>query len=71
MSRSTPLPAERVRAWWNYAARSARAAIGLPDYDTYLAHMRQHHPEHLPMDRQRFFHERMQARYGRGRSRCC
>ena len=71
MSRSTPSPAERLRAWWGYAARTARAAIGLPDYATYVAHMRTHHPDRPPMDRDAFFRERMEARYGRGRSRCC
>lgn len=71
MSRSTPSPAERLRACWHYAARMARAAIGLPDYDTYVAHVRAHHPDQAPMDRDAFFRERMEARYGRGRSRCC
>lgn len=71
MSRSTPSPAERLRAWWEVAARTARAAIGLPDYDTYVAHMRAHHPDRSPMARDAFFRERMEARYGRGRSRCC
>lgn len=71
MSRSMPSPAEALRRWWSIAARAARAAIGLPDYDTYLAHVRRHHPGAMPMDREAFFRERMQARYGRGRSRCC
>lgn len=71
MSRSTPSPAERLRAWWDYAARMARAAVGLPDYDTYVAHVRVRHPDAVPMDREAFFRERMQARYGKGRSRCC
>lgn len=71
MSRSTPSPAERLRRGWRFAARMARAAIGLPDYDAYVAHIRAHHPEAAPMQREAFFRERMQARYGRGRSRCC
>jgi uncharacterized short protein YbdD (DUF466 family) len=71
MSRSTPSPAERLRRAWSFAARLARAAIGLPDYDAYVAHVRARHPDSTPMDREAFFRERMQARYGRGRSRCC
>ncbi len=71
MSRSIPSPAERLRAAWHYAERMARSAIGLPDYDTYVAHVRAHHPDQAPMDRDTFFRERMEARYGRGRSRCC
>jgi uncharacterized short protein YbdD (DUF466 family) len=71
MSRSMPSPAERLRRAWAFAARLARAAIGLPDYDTYVAHVRDRHPDAVPMERDAFFRERMQARYGRGRSRCC
>lgn len=71
MSRSMPSPARRLLACWNYAAQMARSAIGLPDYDTYVAHVRTHHPGQVPMDREAFFRERMEARYGRGRSCCC
>lgn len=51
--------------------RAARLAVGVPDYDRYVAHLRSRHPGVEPMGREAFFHERMQARYGRGRSRCC
>jgi len=75
MSRSTPSPAEHAGAWlrraWTLAARTARLAVGVPDYDAYLAHVRLHHPDRAPMDRVGFFRERMTARYGAGRSRCC
>jgi len=56
---------------WQWLARTARLAIGVPDYDTYVAHVRSHHPDRAPMTREAFFVERMQARYGKGRSRCC
>jgi uncharacterized short protein YbdD (DUF466 family) len=87
MSRSNPLRAERetrrtlARAWhqawtfgarcWQTSARTARLAIGIPDYDNYLTHVRRHHPEREAMSRDAFFIERMNARYGKGRSRCC
>jgi uncharacterized short protein YbdD (DUF466 family) len=29
------------------------------------------HPDREPLDREAFFADRMQARYGRGASRCC
>ena len=57
--------------WWRTSAQTARLAIGIPDYDNYADHVRRHHPEREPMDRDAFFHERMLARYGKGRSRCC
>ena len=56
---------------WRWAARAARLAIGIPDYEAYVAHMRERHAGHPPMDRDAFMLERMQARYGRGRTRCC
>ncbi|GAB2522492.1 YbdD/YjiX family protein [Lysobacter humi (ex Lee et al. 2017)] len=51
--------------------QGARLAIGQPDYDRYVAHLRRHHPDHPIPAREAFFREREQARYGRGRSRCC
>ena len=56
---------------WRAACAMARLAIGLPDYDAYVAHMRDAHPGATPMTREAFAIERMHARYGRGRSRCC
>lgn len=56
---------------WRWLERTARLAIGVPDYAAYVAHVRSHHPERTPMSREEFFVERMQARYGKGRSRCC
>lgn len=56
---------------WRIGAQAARLAIGIPDYDNYVDHVRRRHPGREPMDRDTFFHERMQARYGKGRSRCC
>jgi uncharacterized short protein YbdD (DUF466 family) len=56
---------------WRATQQAARLAIGLPDYDAYVAHMRTRHPDTAPMTREAFAIERMQARYGRGRSRCC
>lgn len=77
MSRSMPRTelvargAHCLRIAWRIAVRSARLAIGVPDYGTYIAHCRQHHPDRVPMTRKEFFRERMDARYARGRSRCC
>lgn len=60
-----------LRTAWIWAARTARLAVGVPDYDVYVAHMRRMHPDLPPMDHAAFFAERVQARYGKGRSRCC
>ena len=71
MSPSMRSPADALRRVLAIAARGARLAIGLPDYDAYVAHLRARHPDRAPMDRAAFFRERTAARYGRGRSRCC
>ncbi|MFC3550143.1 YbdD/YjiX family protein [Lysobacter cavernae] len=60
-----------LATWWRASARTARLAIGIPDYDNYAEHIRRNHPERTPMTRDEFFRERMDARYGKGRSRCC
>lgn len=70
MSRSTPF-AERVHALWSFLAQTARLIVGVPDYDRYVAHMRRSHPDTPPMSREAFFVNRLDARYGRGASRCC
>jgi uncharacterized short protein YbdD (DUF466 family) len=70
MRRSMPL-ADTLRRSWQFAARCARLAVGVPDYDRYAAHVRDQHPGEIPMTREAFFAERLQARYGKGRSRCC
>lgn len=62
---------EGLRNAWRTAARTARLAVGIPDYDAYVAHVMARHPGATPMTREQFFAERVQARYGRGRSRCC
>ena len=70
MSRSLWL-VKRLHAAWRALARGARLAVGIPDYEAYVAHARMNHPDQEPMSREAFFAERLQARYGRGRSRCC
>lgn len=70
MSPSTPF-AERLRAVWGFLVQTARLIVGVPDYDRYVAHMRRSHPDTPPMSREAFFVNRLDARYGRGASRCC
>jgi len=47
--------------------------VGVPEYEVYVAHMQQTHPEQTPMTYEAFFRERQEARYGgKGRvGRCC
>ena len=79
MSRFAPEPlvsmrdvlhARLLRAWRGLRA-CARLVCGVPDYDTYVAHLRRVHPERVVPSYAEFFTERQKARYGSGRSRCC
>jgi uncharacterized short protein YbdD (DUF466 family) len=63
--------AERVRDLWGFLVQTGRLIVGVPDYDLYLAHVRRTHPDTAPMSREAFFANRLEARYGRGASRCC
>ena len=54
-----------------YLGQSMRLMVGLPEYDTYLAHMEREHPDLTAMTYEEFFRERQEARYGSGRSGGC
>ena len=54
-----------------YLGQAARLMVGLPDYDTYVAHMKTTHPDRPVMSYEEFFRERQEARYGGGSGRCC
>lgn len=54
-----------------YLTQSLRLMVGVPDYGTYLAHMKATHPDQTPMNYEQFFRERQAARYGAGGGRCC
>ena len=52
--------------------QSFRLMVGVPDYPTYLDHMRKHHPDLEPMDEKTFFRYCVDARYpGKGGLKRC
>jgi uncharacterized short protein YbdD (DUF466 family) len=61
----------RVAAHW--AARTARLMVGVPHYETYVAHRRAHHPQEPIMSYEEFFRERQNARFAieKGRMKGC
>lgn len=64
--------AQAGRGTGRYLATTLRLMVGVPDYETYLNHMRVNHPDQKPMEYAEFFRERQQARYGgTGRIACC
>jgi uncharacterized short protein YbdD (DUF466 family) len=60
-----------LREFWRRAIQMGRLIIGVPDYDTYVEHLRRFHPERKPMTYEEFFVERQNARYKGGGGRCC
>lgn len=67
-------PAAPAPGWLAALRRAAavvRRMIGVPDYDRYLAHMREHYPQCTPLDPRTFERERLTARYKATGSRCC
>ena len=50
-----------------------RLMVGMPEYSTYVEHMKTAHPDQPVMSYEEFFRERQEARYGsKGRlNRCC
>jgi len=45
-----------------WTTRTARLMIGVPDYETYVAHRRANHPDQPIMTYVEFFRERQEAR---------
>lgn len=56
-----------------YVGQSLRLMVGVPQYSTYVTHMKDTHPDRPIMSYQEFFRERQEARYGsNGKvTRCC
>ena len=63
----------RARFVCDMVAQTARLMVGVPDYETYVAHRRVNHPDQPVMTYEAFFRERQEARYavGKGRFRGC
>jgi uncharacterized short protein YbdD (DUF466 family) len=54
-----------------YLGQGMRLMVGVPEYSTYVNHMRTAHPDQPAMSYQEFFRERQEARYGGKVTRCC
>jgi uncharacterized short protein YbdD (DUF466 family) len=54
-----------------YLGQAARMMVGLPDYDTYVQHVRTTHPDRAPMTYDEFFRERQEARFSGSTGKCC
>jgi uncharacterized short protein YbdD (DUF466 family) len=50
---------------------ACRQVFGMPDYDRYLAHAAERHPEAPVLARGDYFVQAIERRYGKGGARCC
>ena len=63
---------ELAAVFWQRALQGARLMVGVPDYDAYVAHLREKHPDVRPLTREDFVRAAQDRRYGRGGGgRCC
>jgi uncharacterized short protein YbdD (DUF466 family) len=64
---------KNLKAVGAHLKQAGRLMCGLPDYDRYVEHRREHHPDEPVMTYEEFFRERQSARYGAGNGgcRCC
>ncbi len=62
---------ESARDLGERAARIVRRIVGVPDYDAYLRHARRAHPDAVPLTREAYMRECLEAKYSRPGSRCC
>ncbi|HDX9587306.1 TPA: YbdD/YjiX family protein [Bacillus pseudomycoides] len=59
---------------WKYRKQFISLLVGVPSYEKYVAHMKQHHPNEQVLSRKQFFAEAQEARFnakGGKISRCC
>ena len=50
---------------------ACRQVLGLPDYDRYLTHAAERHPDVPVLSRAAFCERELERKYGRGGMRCC
>ena len=62
-----PAPRELLQS----AHVALRRVLGMPDYSTYLAHLRACHPDRPVPTAREFYDEYLRTRYGDGPTRCC
>ena len=53
----------RIATLWTRLQQSFRLMVGVPDYQSYVEHMKMHHPDIDPMDEKTFHRYCVDARY--------
>lgn len=62
---------EGVRRFASEVRAVLLRVLGVPDYESYVAHLRAAHPDRAPIEPQDFMTSRLEARYCRPGARCC
>lgn len=62
-ARAPAAPRSRWQRLWQGLQQSFRLMVGVHDYQTYLKHMREKHPEQTPMDERAFHRYCLEARF--------
>ncbi|HKP28530.1 MAG TPA: YbdD/YjiX family protein [Gemmatimonadales bacterium] len=52
-------------------ASTIRRIVGMPDYATFVEHMKRRHPQCAVPSEREFFDQYVTARYSGGPTRCC
>lgn len=63
-----------ITSMWKYRKQFISLLVGVPSYEKYVAHMKQHHPNEHILSQKQFFAEAQEARFnakGGKISRCC
>ncbi|ENQ3106823.1 Uncharacterized short protein YbdD, DUF466 family [Bacillus sp. 491mf] len=63
-----------IISMWKYRKQFISLLVGVPSYEKYVAHMKQHHPNERILSQKQFFAEAQEARFnakGGKISRCC
>ena len=70
LARLASTASTRCAHLWAAVRDFLSGCAGLDDYARYLAHLRRHHAEHVPLSREAFFRRALDARWD-GVRRCC
>lgn len=54
---------QRFKPLWQHLQQAGRLMVGVGDYQAYLAHMAEKHPELPPLSEAQYFRQRQEARY--------
>ena len=57
--------------WFGRAMATLRRIVGMPDYASYIEHLRRKHPDCAVPSEREFFDQYVAARYSGGPTRCC